>query len=44
MAFYAENLKHISFNDGVERMRVPFFYIHGKLEDEAGYDCCDVRW
>ena len=27
MAFYAENLKHISFNDGVERMRVPFFYI-----------------
>lgn len=42
MAFYAENLKHISFNDGVERMRVPFFYIHGKLEDEAGYDRCNA--
>jgi hypothetical protein len=24
--------------DGV---RIPYFYLHGKLEDKVGYDCCN---
>jgi hypothetical protein len=38
--FYAENIKGENFQDGIAKQRVPYFYVHGRLEDEAGYDCC----
>lgn len=40
--FYSENTIHESYKDDVPRKRIPYFYIHGRLEDEAGYDCCDA--
>lgn len=42
MAIYTENLEGESYDDGVVRERIPFFYLHGRLEDLAGYDCCDA--
>ena len=40
--FYGENIKHESHQDQVLRERAPYVYIHGQLEDELGYDCCDA--
>lgn len=40
--FYSENINHHSYQDDIPRKRIPYFYIHGRLEDEAGYDCCDA--
>lgn len=42
MAIYAETLDGESHNDGAIRERIPFFYLHGRLEDLAGYDCCSA--
>lgn len=39
---YATDMHGNFFNDGKEHKRVPFYYMHGLLDDITGYDCCNM--